>query len=343
MLRKKKVLVLGDGAWGTALAILLDKNGHRVTLWSNFPDYARHLAKGQENTRFLPGVKIPQAIRISADTDAVLKDINLVVMAVPTQYARDVLSRIRHHLRTPNSKLRTIPVISVAKGIENETLKRPSEIIAGVLGARRIGVISGPSHAEEVARGLPATVVAASRSIALTKEIQVAFMNERFRIYTNSDIIGVEMGGALKNIIAIAAGVCDGLRLGDNAKSALLSRGLVEIARLGTALGARKSTFFGLSGLGDLITTCISPFGRNREVGIRLGRGETLKKILGSMQKVAEGIWTTKSALALAKKYEVEMPVTTEVYNVLFKDKKPLTAVKDLMTRQPKSEAPDLR
>lgn len=330
-----KILVLGDGGWGTALALVLNDNGHKVMLWSNFPDYAEYLRKHRENTKFLQGIKIPQAININSEF--IINNLKLIVMAVPTQFCRGVLVQIKSRIPHPASR---IPIISVAKGIEQKTLKRPSEIIQEVLDYPddKIAVLSGPSHAEEVARKKPATVVIASTNQRLAKELQSVFMGDYFRVYTQRDVVGVEIGAAVKNIIAIAAGICDGLGLGDNAKSALLTRGMVEIARLGEAMGGSKSTFFGLAGIGDLITTCISPHGRNRSVGIRIGKGETLKQILKSMQMVAEGVWTTRAVMKLAKEYKVEMPITREVYNVLFKNKNPMKAVYSLMTRQAKSE-----
>lgn len=334
MSQRSNILVLGDGGWGTAIAILLDKNGHKVTLWSNFPDYVKYLNAKRENTKFLPGIKIPNSIEITGNLSRRRRD-NLIVMAVPTQHARSVLIKIGQHITKT-------PIVSLAKGLEMKTLKRPSEIIKEVLNTDKIAVLSGPSHAEEVARGLPASVIIASRDKKLALFAQHIFMNDHFRPYTHTDILGVELGGALKNIIAIAAGICDGLKLGDNAKSALLTRGLVEIARFGKSMGAQPITFFGLSGIGDIITTCTSPYGRNRMVGTRLGKSESLKQILGSMEMVAEGVWTTQAAYKLAKQLGVEMPITNEVYKVLFHDKKPRQAVLDLMRRPPKSETEDL-
>jgi glycerol-3-phosphate dehydrogenase (NAD(P)+) len=338
MKHKINIIVLGDGGWGTALAILLAKNGHDVTIWSNFPEYAKRMQAKRENTKFLPGAKIPDSIKITHNLSLITHD--LIVMAIPTQYARTTLRKIKSEIRNPKSE---IPVISVAKGLEIETMKRPSEIIKEVLGTDKIGVLSGPSHAEEVARGLPASVIIASKDKKLAQFAQSLFMNSYFRPYTHTDMIGVELGGALKNIIAIAAGICEGLKLGDNAKSALLTRGLVEIARMGKALGANPVTFFGLAGIGDLITTCTSPFGRNRMVGIRLGKGETLTQILKSMEMVAEGIWTTKATVKLSKRLGIEMPITNEVHKILFNDKNPRLAVADLMQRPAKSETEDLK
>ncbi len=329
---KRKILVLGDGAWGTALALNLYHNGHQVRVWGAFPDYITHLKKQRENTTFLPGVKIPAGIEFYHNIETALEAMDLMVLAVPTQHARSVLLKVKPFYSP------VVPIVSVAKGIEHKTLARPSEIIKEILKAKKIAVLSGPSHAEEVARRLPASVVLASRDKKFARDVQRIFMNERFRIYTHSDMIGVELCGALKNIIAIAAGICDGLKLGDNAKSALLTRGLVEITRLGVKMGARSGTFFGLAGLGDLITTCISPHGRNREVGIRIGQGETLARIMKTMKKVAEGVSTTQAVYPLIRKYKIAMPITNEIYQVLFKNKNPRQAVSDLMTRQPKAE-----
>jgi len=334
MVNKPKILVLGDGGWGTALALLLDKKGYAVTLWSNFPDYAKYLSRYRENKKFLPGVKIPHSINITCNLQLVT--CNLMVMAIPTQHARVVLQKLQ-------PQISDIPIVSVAKGLEMETLKRPSEIIKEVLGTKPVAVLSGPSHAEEVSRGLPASVVVASADKEFARQVQQTFMTDYFRLYTHSDMLGVELGGALKNVIAIAAGICKGLNLGDNVTSALLTRGVLEMARFGKVMGAQPHTFFGLAGIGDLITTCISPHGRNRLVGLRLGGGETLKDILGSMQMVAEGIWTTRAVVNLAKQYVVEMPITKEVYGVLFRNKNPRRAVQDLMGRPPKSEMEDLK
>ncbi|MEW6027328.1 MAG: NAD(P)H-dependent glycerol-3-phosphate dehydrogenase [Planctomycetota bacterium] len=323
------ITVLGDGGWGTAVALLLLHNGHKVTLWSKFPEYAEHIRKRRENTKFLPGIKLPQALDITSEL--IIHNSELIVMAVPTQFCRSVLEDLRSTLP---------PIVSLAKGIEQKTLKRPSQIIQETLGYSRdkIAVLSGPSHAEEVARQKPASVVVASTNKKLARDLQAVFSNEYFRVYTQDDVVGVETAAAVKNIIAIAAGICDGLGLGDNAKSALLTRGMVEISRLGEALGGNKKTFFGLAGIGDLITTCISPHGRNRAVGVRLGKGETLKQVLKTMQQVAEGVWTTRAAVKLARRYKVEMPITNEVYKILFKDKDPMKAVYTLMTRKPKTE-----
>ena len=327
-----KAIVIGDGAWGTTLAMLLSGKGLDVSLWSAFPEYAEELARTRENRKFLPGVALPEGLRILSSNSPQAGPFDLAIAAVPTQYASAALAAARKQTGRVGSAL------SVAKGIENETLLRPSEIVRAVLKPERLAVLSGPSHAEEVVRGLPATVVAASEQRDFSAHIQQVFSGERLRVYTSEDMLGVELAGALKNVIALAAGICDGLRFGDNCKAALITRGLVEIARLGKVMGAKPSTFSGLAGMGDLITTCFSPFGRNLAVGQAIGRGEKLKDILARMEQVAEGVATTCSARALARRHHVEMPITEEVYRVLFEDKPPKQAVSDLMQRGLKPE-----
>lgn len=328
-----KFAVLGDGAWGTAIALLLAAGeGHRVTLWSAREENGRILRERRENIHLLPGVPIPPAIELTTDIAEAVKDAELWIVAIPTVYLRETLQRA-----VPFAK-GSPPVLSLAKGLENETFLRPTEIIQQVLGTKRVAVLSGPSHAEEVSRGMPTTVVAASADWELANRVQQRFSGDRFRVYTNHDMVGVELGGALKNIIGIAAGISDGLGFGDNAKAALLTRGLVEIARFGVALGAEHQTFFGLAGLGDLITTCISRHGRNRHVGERLARGDKLPAILASMKMVAEGVYTTRSVHDKAARMGIDMPITAEVHRVLYENKDPATAVKDLMVRELRSE-----
>lgn len=335
-MKPPRIVVLGDGGWGTALAVLLVKKGYDVTLWSAFPEYAKVLESKRENVKFLPGVRLPGELDISASRDLSLGEFDFVVAAVPTQYMRRVLDNFRG---TPPPGQ---AIVSVAKGIENGSLLRPSEIIAQVLEAPPTVALSGPSHAEEVVRGLPATVVAACSDEGLARQVQETFTTDRFRVYTNADLLGVELAGATKNVVAIACGICDGLGLGDNAKAALLTRGLAEITRLGVAMGARRETFSGLAGIGDLITTCASPYGRNHRVGMEIGKGKKLPRILESMQMVAEGVDTTKSVRMLAQEFDVGMPITREVYRVLFEDKDPRQAVNDLMSRRPRQEADEL-
>ncbi|UCB57717.1 MAG: NAD(P)-dependent glycerol-3-phosphate dehydrogenase [Candidatus Omnitrophota bacterium] len=327
-----KVAVIGDGGWGTTLAIMLHNKGYKVEVWGPFADYIRYLEKKRINSKFLPGIKIPKEISFSADIGLTIEEAALIVLAVPSHFLRGVLARIKEENASGAI------ILSAVKGIENDTLLRMSEVVEDVLGKRRIAVLSGPTISYEVARGIPATCVVSSEDIALAEEVQDVFMSERFRVYTTGDIIGVELGGASKNVIAIACGISDGLGFGANSKAAILTRGLVEIARLGQAQGARPETFSGLSGLGDLVTTCISSHGRNRWVGEQIGRGKKLKAILSKMEMVAEGVRTTQSVFALAKRHNVEMPITSEVYAVLYEDKDPKLAVEELMLREKKAE-----
>jgi glycerol-3-phosphate dehydrogenase (NAD(P)+) len=327
-----KFAVLGDGAWGTAIAILLaGRPDHRVSLWSAREENGRLLQERRENIHLLPGVPIPPQIELTLDFQRASESADLLIAAVPTVYLRTTLAKQRRL----GGKT---PVLSLAKGMENETFLRPSEILKQVLGPRPVAVLSGPSHAEEVSRGLPTTVVAASTDWELARWVQESFTSDRFRVYTNQDVVGVELGGALKNVIGIAAGIGDGLGFGDNSKSAILTRGLVEMSRFGVALGAEHQTFFGLAGLGDLITTCVSRHGRNRRVGERLARGETLDVILAGTHMVAEGVYTARSVHDKAARMGIEMPITAEVYRVLYEGKSPAVAVRDLMLREPRSE-----
>jgi glycerol-3-phosphate dehydrogenase (NAD(P)+) len=324
---------MGDGGWGTALALLLHRKGFSVTLWGAFGDYVKYLNRVRYNTKFLPQIRIPRAIKITHDLPLAISDKELIVLAVPSQYMREVLKKIKQ-FAYPREAI----YLSVTKGIELYSLQRMSEIIREELKVKKIAVLSGPTIAMEIARLIPSTAVVAAHDIKLRKYLQDIFMTERFRIYTNPDVVGVELGGSLKNIIAIACGISDGLGFGTNTKAAILSRGLAEISRLGQAMGASLHTFAGISGLGDLVTTCISPYSRNRFVGEQIGRGKTLHKIISHMQMVAEGVPTTESAYRLSLKYNVQMPITKEVYLVLYKNKSPRRAVRDLMTREKKEE-----
>lgn len=325
------ITVLGDGGWGTALAIHLCKLGHGVRLWGAFPDYTQILDKTRENKKFLPGVRIPKNIVISSDIKDAVKDAERVVLAVPSKYIREVLKRLK-------ADYSRVKVISAAKGIESNTLLRMSEVIREVLGDVGLAVFSGPSIAHEVAREMPATIVTASADNAYSREIQSIFTTDRFRVYTSPDVIGVELGGALKNIIAIASGVADGLGFGANSKAAILTRGSQEITRLGVAMGAVRETFSGLSCMGDLITTCMSRHSRNRWFGEEIGKGNTPEDVINGTEMAIEGFSTTKSAYELAKKFKVEMPITKEIYDILYNKKDPAEAVKSLMTRVPKEE-----
>lgn len=327
----KRIAIVGDGGWGTALAILLHSKQFSVKVWGNFPEYTEVIKDKRENVKFLPGVKIPPEIHFTGDFSEI-RDAELLVCAVPTQFIRSVFSRLR------DTFIPSVPIVSVAKGIEQNMLLRCTQILTDIFGKIPVAALSGPSHAEEVARSIPTAVVVAGENHKLAQTVQDIFMSPSFRVYTHSDLVGVELGGALKNIIALAAGMCDGLGFGDNTKSALLTRGIVEIARLGTALGARRETFAGLSGIGDLIATSFSRHGRNRAMGELLGRGIPLNEALKSTKKVAEGVWTTTAARDLAKRTGVEMPITEQVYQVLFGGKEPQKAVIDLMTRGKKSE-----
>ena len=330
-----KIGILGAGGWGTALSILLSSNGHKVTLWEFQPNVAHVLATKRVNESLLPGVRIPDEVEITSELGQVVENAEIIVIAVPSHVVRSLTERMR------SFSLQDKLVVSVAKGLENETLKRLSEVILEnlpQLNSAQIVILSGPSHAEEVSRGVPTTVVAASESLESAKKIQRIFTTSTFRVYTNIDVIGVELGGSLKNIIAIAAGISDGVGYGDNTKAALMTRGLVEITRLGVAMGANPMTFAGLSGMGDLIVTCMSRYSRNRYVGEQIGRGRKLSEVLSEMVMVAEGVRTTKSAVALAEKYHVEMPITQQVYEVLFGNKDPQVAMSELMSRDLKVE-----
>jgi glycerol-3-phosphate dehydrogenase (NAD(P)+) len=329
-----KVAVIGAGGWGTALAIVLQQNRHEVTLWGRDPLLMGVIHERRLNADYLPGVHLPEKIQITSELDEAAPDAELVVLAVPSHAMRDICQKIKSEIRNQKSEI----IINVAKGIEGDTGLRMSQVIKDVLPAAAVVTLSGPSHAEEVARGIPTAVVVSSLDSNAAALAQRAFMTERFRVYTSPDLVGVELGGALKNIIAVAAGLCDGLGLGDNSKAALITRGLAEMARLGVALGAQRETFAGLSGLGDLVVTCTSRHSRNRSVGERLGKGEKLDDILASMEMVAEGVRNAKSAYDLARKHDVRTPITDEVYSIIYQEKPPKQAVKDLMTRDAREE-----
>jgi glycerol-3-phosphate dehydrogenase (NAD(P)+) len=338
----EQVTILGDGAMATVCSILLTENGHGVTMWGAFEESIEQLMQDREQRRLLPGVKVPQSVRLTANDGECFAGATMVLSAVPTQYMRSVWTRLKGYVP------KRVPVVSVAKGIENNTLLRPTQVIADVMGDRPgwggsvadwpLVALSGPNIAAELARYLPATAVAASNEEDVARRVQATFSTQWFRVYTNTDVTGVELAGAMKNVIAIAAGIIDGLGAGNNAKAALVTRGLVEITRLGVAMGAQAETFKGLAGIGDLITTCVSPEGRNRTVGERIGKGKKLDEVLGAMDSVAEGVPTTRSVRELAVRYKVEMPITEAVYAVLFENKDVLQALTELMTRDPKAE-----
>jgi glycerol-3-phosphate dehydrogenase (NAD(P)+) len=323
----KKIVVLGDGAWGTALALVLQRGGHRVALWTKFPENAAEMRAKGENAKFLPGTPLKDVDILSGPPPAA----DVYIAAVPTQFIRGTFSEL-----APSLSKKAL-YVCVAKGLEQSTGRRPTEILREVLGQAKLVVLSGPSHAPEVAAGLPASVVVAGDA-KNAKAAQDLFKGTSIRVYTSRDIAGVELGGALKNVIALAGGICDGLGLGHNAKAALLTRGIVEMARLGKALGAKTDTFFGLSGIGDLITTTTFPHGRNLSVGRAIGEGKPLEEILGGMRSVAEGVWSAKAVLDVARKKGVDMPITREVYAILFEKKPAKEALRDLMRRDMKAE-----
>lgn len=329
----EKIFIIGAGGWGTALSLVLLANKKKVFLWEFDPSYAERLRAERTNSKFLPGVALPESLEVVTGFEG-LKGADAVFLASPTPHMRRVLELARPHIR-PGSLL-----VNVAKGIEQESLLTMSQVAAQALKGLDYSLVtlSGPSHGEEVARQVPTTVVAASRDRAAAEKTQKLLNNAIFRVYTSSDLLGVELGGSVKNVIALAAGIADGLGLGDNTKAALMTRGLAEMTRLGTALGAKPATFAGLAGMGDLVVTCMSRHSRNRGVGEQLGRGRKLKDILAGMDMVAEGVHTAVSAKGLAERAKVEMPICFEVNKVLFEDKPAKKALMDLMTRAPKSE-----
>lgn len=327
-----KSLVIGDGGWGMAIALSLHRAGRHVHVWGFDPEYTAEVAASRDNRKFLSGIPIPEDILWTSDVDAATEGVVDVYSVVPTQFLRATVERFE-------GRLARLPVFSASKGLELATLKRPTEILADVLGpSARLGVVTGPSHAEETARGLATSVVAASPDPDLAQMAQDHLGSACLRVYTVEDLIGAELGGALKNIIALGAGIADGVGLGDNAKAALVSRGLVEMARFGERMGAQRETFFGLSGAGDLMVTCYSKHSRNRSLGEAVGRGEQLKDILARTEKVAEGVWTCKAIFTAADDLGVEMPITRQVYEILFEEMDPRAAVKNLMQRPSKAE-----
>jgi glycerol-3-phosphate dehydrogenase (NAD(P)+) len=326
------VTVLGAGGWGTAVAVVLaQKPDTAARLWCHREATAHEIAASRMNARLLPGVRIPDAVHVTASVAEAVEGSDCWLVAVPTAYLRSALAAF-----VPFAKPDT-PVVSLSKGIEIDTFRRPTEIVREVLGVERLAVLSGPSHAEEVARGLPTSVVAASPDAELAGWVQRHVGGDRLRVYTNADLIGVELAGALKNVMGIAAGVCDGLRYGDNAKAALLTRGLIEMQRFGVEHGAKADTFHGLAGVGDLITTCFSPHGRNRRVGERIARGETLADVTAGPQ-VAEGVFTARSVYEHVTKAGLDAPIMTGVYRVLYEGRSPAAAVTDLLDRPQKCE-----
>lgn len=330
-----KIAVLGAGGWGTTLAILLNDNGFNVTLWEFNPEYAKTLKEYRENFYYLPKIKIPNSITITNELEEAVHGKNLIVIATPTQFIRSSLSELS------NFDFKDSILVSVSKGIENKTHFLVSDILSDVfkkVKKKNLLCLSGPSHAEEVSKKIPTAVVCAGEDNSKTKIVQKIFSNDYFRVYRNDDLVGTEVGGALKNVIAIAAGISDGAGFGDNTKAAIMTRGINEIMRLGLKLKAKKETFFGLSGIGDLIVTCASVHSRNRSVGEQIGKGKKLSTILKEMKMVAEGVATTKSAFELSRKLDIDLPITQQVFNILFKDKDPHKATELLMKRNLKEE-----
>ena len=329
----EKITIIGDGAMASVCAMMLCDKGLDVTMWGYDAEQLARIAGKRENVKFLPGHKLPDSLKFEAADEKAMVDAELLVSAVPCQFTRSIWQRLKEY--TPDG----LPIVSVTKGIENDTLLRPTEILSDVLGdGHKYAALSGPTIADELADRMPATATAASEDDALAKELQCTFNSPQFRVYRNNDIIGVELCGAVKNVIAIAAGIIDGIQLGDNAKAALLTRGLAELSRLGLALGAKEQTFAGLSGLGDLVTTCISPKGRNRSFGERVGCGMSAQDAVAATQSVVEGVTTCRSVLALASRHAVEMPISEAVGAIIAGSKSVQEAISNLMTRQLKAE-----
>lgn len=331
-----RIAILGAGSWGTALAVSVAHSGHQVTLWARNPDIAHTLQRERRNRRYLPNATFPNSILVTSSLDDAVRDATIWVFATPTQAMRSVAEQV-----AACSQKATLAV-SVSKGIENRTLKRTTEIMSEVLtdlphGA--VGVLYGPSHAEEVAIGVPTAVVAAAEEETYARLIQRVFFSQNLRVYVNLDLVGVEIAGSVKNVMAIAAGISDGVGYGDNTKAAIVTRGIAEMTRLGVAIGAQESTFAGLAGIGDLVVTCMSKHSRNRFLGEQIGKGRSLSDIESHMNMVAEGVRTTESVMALAGRHGVEMPITEAVHEILFEGKQPEEAVYELMTRTAKHEA----
>ena len=332
-----KISVLGSGSWGLALALLLHNNGHEVLLWSARPENARKLREKRENPDRLPGVRLPDEIDVLTDLERALKDVDVTVLAVASPYIRSTAHKMASFV------CRDQKIVNVAKGIEEKTLKTLSEVIEEEIPQGNVAVLSGPSHAEEVGRGFPTTCVISAHTQETAEYLQSIFMSPVFRVYTTPDILGVELGGALKNVIALAAGTADGLGYGDNTKAALITRGITEIGKLGKKMGAQMETFYGLSGIGDLIVTCASKHSRNRKAGYLIGQGRTMQQAMDEVQMIVEGVYSAKAGLTLSEKFGIETPIIQAVNQVLFENKNPKQAVDELMQRMKKDElAPDL-
>ncbi|BCJ95074.1 glycerol-3-phosphate dehydrogenase [NAD(P)+] [Anaerocolumna cellulosilytica] len=331
-----KVSILGAGAWGTAIAILLGNNGHEVTLWSALESEVKLLNEERELKDKLPGAKLPESVAVCGELEEACRDKELLVFAVASPFVRNTAKIARPFIKENQI------VVNVAKGIEESTLNTLTDILKEELNHADIAVLSGPSHAEEVSRGIPTTCVVGAETKASAYFIQDVFMSERFRVYTSPDVVGIELGGSIKNVIALAAGIADGLGFGDNTKAALMTRGIAEISRLGLAMGGKMETFAGLSGVGDLIVTCTSKHSRNRNAGFLIGQGYTMEKAMEEVNQVVEGVFSAKATLALAKKYNVEMPIVEQVNLVLFENKSAKEAVSDLLLRDKRREYSEL-
>ena len=329
---KEKIAIIGDGGWGTALGLALLRNGHSVRIWGPFPEYIDRVRASSENKDFLPGVRLPAEMEWTADRALAVEKATVVVLAMPTKYFRTVLTSFAGLIPA------AARVISVAKGLDSTDNRRMTEVAEGILNAGPVAALSGPSFASEVAVGSPTAVVIACREMALANSLQSVFNSHKFRINTSDDVIGVELGGTLKNVIAVGVGVCDGMGLGHNARAALVTRGLAEITRVGVAMGAQANTFAGLSGMGDLVLTCTSRLSRNYSVGERMGRGEKIAGILAGMKQVAEGVENSATACSLAHHLSVPVPIAQEVHAMVFGGKTPQAAVESLLGRDPKAE-----
>lgn len=329
--------IIGAGSWGTALSLLLQKNGNRVTVWSIMEDEIHMLNQDREQKDKLPGVKLPEDMLFTTDLEAAVTGKDVLVLAVPSPYTRSTSAMMRPFVAEGQK------IVNVAKGIEETTLMTLSQMIEEEIPQADVSVLSGPSHAEEVGKGLPTTIVVGSKSRETAEYLQNLFMNEVFRVYISSDVLGIELGAALKNVVALAAGIADGLGYGDNTKAALITRGIAEIARLGLAMGGRLETFYGLTGIGDLIVTCASMHSRNRRAGILIGKGASMEEAMEEVKMVVEGVYSAKAGFALAEKYQVSMPIIEQVNEVLFDNKSADLAVKELMERDKKIENFDLR
>ncbi len=330
------ISIIGAGSWGTALAVLLHKNGHRVTVWSVLKEEIEMLEKEHEHKDKLPGVKLPEDMVFTTDLKSAVEGKDVLVLAVPSPYTRSTAHRMEKFVSEGQI------IVDVAKGIEEKTLLTLSQVIGGEIPQAKVAVLSGPSHAEEVGRGIPTTIVVGAKEKETAEYLQNLFMDEAFRVYISPDVLGIELGAALKNVVALAAGIADGLGYGDNTKAALITRGITEISRLGTAMGGRAETFSGLTGIGDLIVTCASMHSRNRRAGILIGKGYTMEEAMAEVKMVVEGVYSAKAALSLAKKYGVQIPIIEQVNQVLFEGKAADEAVKDLMLRDKKLEHSDL-